>query len=74
MADLRSIGTVVELYEIDNSFYPVESSETDLTSASVVALVEPLYIQRLPVNDGWRFSFRFLSTSTTYTGKYWPLV
>lgn len=67
MADLRSVGTAIEEYQIDNSFYPVETAETDLPTSAIVALVSPVYIRRLPADDGWNFSLRFQSSFVTYT-------
>jgi type II secretion system protein G len=49
MADLRSIGTSIEEYSIDNNFYPngrtsISTLEQDVT---------PSYIRKLPERDGW---------------------
>ncbi len=49
MADLRSIGTAVESYSIDNNIYPVGG---DL--ATVDDSLQPLYIKVLPTVDGWQ--------------------
>ena len=67
MADLRTVATVVEQYEIDNSFYPLEAAEADLTSATLRTVLQPVYIRRLPIEDGWNFSLRYQSSSLTYT-------
>ena len=67
MADLRSIGTAIEQYEIDNSFYPAEASETDVASSTMPAQVEPTYIRQLPTVDGWSFALRYVSTTVSYT-------
>jgi len=48
MADMRSIGTAVESYAIDNNRYPVGA-----TLAAVETSLEPIYIKVLPTNDGW---------------------
>jgi type II secretion system protein G len=48
MADMRSIGTSVEAYAVDNNIYP--------TAADINALetqLEPVYIKNLPEEDGW---------------------
>jgi len=48
MADMRSIGTAVEAYSVDNNIYP--------TAANIAALqpvIEPVYIKKLPQSDGW---------------------
>ena len=63
MADLRSIGTAVESYNIDNNFYP--------TAASVAALagvLEPVYIKNMPEEDGWGNTMVYTpSSGTGYT-------
>ena len=48
MADLRSMGTAVEAYSVDNNIYP--------TAANILAaqpVLEPVYIKKLPLSDGW---------------------
>ncbi len=49
MADLRSVGTAVESYSIDNNNYPKAGS----TFATLTGAVEPLYIRKAPIKDGW---------------------
>ncbi len=62
MADLRSIATAIESYSIDNSTYPAASS-----LATLVPLVEPIYIKTLPLVDGWGRSYTIDSTPVQYT-------
>ncbi len=62
MADLRSIATAIESYSIDNSTYPAASS-----LATLVPLVEPIYIKALPLTDGWSRSYAIDSTPVQYT-------
>jgi general secretion pathway protein G len=62
MADLRSLGTAVESYSIDNSFYPVA---TDM--ASLETSVEPIYIRTAPEDDGWGHTFTVSSATGEYT-------
>jgi type II secretion system protein G len=62
MADLRSMGTAIEEYSIDNNFYPVANSVTTLG-----AQVSPSYIRQLPPNDGWGNAFSVDSIATLYT-------
>ncbi len=65
MADIRSIGTALESYAIDNNFYP---TETDInTLASAADSVAPIYIKVMPLQDGWRHNFYVNSTTTGYT-------
>ena len=44
MADLRSMGTAIEEYSIDNNFYPVANS----TWPALETEVSPSYIRALP--------------------------
>jgi len=62
MADLRSIGTAVESYSIDNNFYPVAAAMTTLET-----FVEPVYIRTAPLNDGWARSFQVAAVALEYT-------
>ena len=49
MADIRSVGTAVESYSIDNNNYP----KAGTIYATLTAAVEPLYIKQAPTLDGW---------------------
>ena len=62
MADMRSIGTAIESYAVDNNVYPVAA-----TSAALAPTVEPTYITSMPLNDGWNYAFQVTSTTTAYT-------
>ncbi len=70
MADMRSIGTAVESYAVDNNFYP-----RGLTwGATLTAALAPIYIKTIPGNDGWNNTWVFASsangslyTITSYT-------
>lgn len=62
MADLRSIGTAIEAYSIDNNQYPVVT-----TMPTLEAVVEPLYIRTAPQNDGWGRTFVVSCASGEYT-------
>ena len=48
MADMRSIGTAVEAYAVDNNIYPTAASMT-----AAQPFLEPIYIKKLPLQDGW---------------------
>jgi general secretion pathway protein G len=66
MADIRSIGTAVESYAIDNNFYPTAS---DIATLALPATnVAPIYIRTLPTQDGWRHNFYVSSTATAPSG------
>src|SRR4029077_21244414 len=62
MADLRSIGTAVESYAVDNNVYPVAA-----TAATLVTSVQPVYIKSMPTADGWANTFTVDSITTQYT-------
>jgi general secretion pathway protein G len=63
MADMRSIGTAVESYAVDNNVYPVAAS-----AATLKTLVEAgNYMKNMPVNDGWSHAFQVNSDTTEYT-------
>ena len=62
MADLRSMGTAIEEYSIDNNFYPVA-----LTVSALEDQVSPSYIRTLPPNDGWGLGFEVASAASLYT-------
>ena len=64
MADLRSIGTAIEEYSIDNNFYPVAASIADLEAPDMLT---PSYIRKLPERDGWGTDIAVESTSGDYT-------
>jgi type II secretion system protein G len=68
MADMRSIGTAVESYAVDNNFYPRNQSTIPTT------LISPIYIKTTPATDGWNNAWVFASnangsqyTITSYT-------
>jgi len=65
MADLRTIGTALESYAIDNNYYPVAGDIGTL--AAPATNVVPIYIRTMPQNDGWRNAFYCSSTTTGYT-------
>ena len=49
MADMRSIGTAVESYAVDNNVYPVAT-----TSAALKSIIEAgAYMKNMPTADGW---------------------
>ena len=63
MADMRSLGTAVESYAVDNNVYPVVA-----TAAALKTVVEAgAYIKNMPTADGWSNTFVVDSVSTQYT-------
>jgi len=64
MADMRAIGTTCEVYAVDNNVYPAGQRLSD-----IVALVEPIYIKKLPLRDAWGNEFIYLTDSEMK--NYW---
>ena len=62
MADLRTIATAVESYNVDNSAYP---AATDVSSLS--PSIRPVYLDSVPPKDGWGHAFVIQSVSLRYT-------
>ena len=62
MADLRSLGTAVESYSIDNSYYPVAATMNALETS-----VEPIYIRTAPETDGSGHTFIVSAATGEYT-------
>lgn len=65
MADIRTIGTAIEAYAVDNSQYPEETADSIANALAVH--IEPTYVKRAPRNDGWNFDMRAVSTLTGYS-------
>src|SRR2546428_6919982 len=55
MADIRSVGTAVEEYALDNNFYPIQATQGNL-NPTITEAIEPVYIKVAPSNDGWNQS------------------
>jgi general secretion pathway protein G len=63
MADMRSLGTAVESYAVDNNVYP---QVTD--AATLKSVVEAgAYMKNMPTTDGWSNTFQVASATTQYT-------
>ena len=63
MADMRSIGTAVESYAVDNNVYPAVN-----TIAALQTIVEAgAYIKNMPAADGWSNTFGVTSATNEYT-------
>ncbi len=65
MADLRSIGTAVEAFKIDNRAYP-GPTEGFVPVAQLRAQVEPSYIRSLPLADAWGNALLYWSDGSRY--------
>ena len=62
IADMRSIGTGVEAYAVDNNVYPAAAS-----AAVLKGFIEPIYMKTMPQADGWSNAFVVTATATEYT-------
>ena len=62
MADLRSLGTAVETYAVDNNDYPSATTMSGLATE-----IEPTYIRTAPDADGWSNTFSVDSDPSEYT-------
>ncbi len=62
MADMRSIGTAVQMYDIDYSLFPVDGTP----SATLVTLLQPFTKMQLPARDRWMHNYGYHSDSLTW--------
>ena len=62
MADMRSLGTSIESYAVDNNFYPKGMSS--IAAAALSTHVSPIYIKTVPTTDGWNNVWDCDSTAT----------
>jgi general secretion pathway protein G len=61
MADLRTLGTMVEAYAVDNGVNPVGADIDDLQ------LLVPIYTDDLTVEDGWGHHLIYDGSPQDYT-------
>jgi general secretion pathway protein G len=66
MSDMRTIGTAVEAYAVDHSFYPIATTVTEMKNS-----LDGPYIKSAPPRDGWGTAFEVTSTSTDYSLVSW---
>ena len=62
MADMRSLGTSVESYAVDNNFYP--KGMASIAAAALSTHVSPIYIKTVPTTDGWNNAWDCDSSAT----------
>src|SRR5213083_857462 len=62
MADIRSVGTAVEEYAIDNNFYPIQPAQGPIAT-TIAVLLEGPYIKVTPKTDGWNFDINYGSAA-----------
>lgn len=65
VAELRSIGTAVESFAVDNNVYPGPAVPIDAV-LRIVADFEPLYVRVLPEVDPWGNPYHFWSDTQHY--------
>ncbi len=65
MADLRSIGTAIEEFSIDNNVYPGPTAGW-VSVDKIESSVAPIYIRKLPALDGWGHSIMVWSDGNNY--------
>jgi len=65
MADMRTIGTSIEGFAIDNERYP-EPTDGWVGIEVLVQDLEPVYVAELPKVDGWGNPYRFWSDGVKY--------
>lgn len=66
MADMRAIGTAAEAFAVDNNRYPSAGSSVGVITNDL----EPTYIKKLPVNDGWGTGFDYKVDQATNAQQY----
>lgn len=66
MADMRAIGTAVEAYAVDNNKYPDSASNVSVITDDV----EPIYIKKVPTQDGWAHAFDYVSAPSGSAQSY----
>lgn len=54
MADMRTIASAVEQYQVDFNFYP---KATNGSVANLATYITPTYLKKIPVQDGWNTPF-----------------
>lgn len=57
MADMRAIGTAIEAFAVDYNRYPDDASPV----STIATVIEPVYIKKLPLQDGWETDFNYVS-------------
>lgn len=66
MADTRAIGTAAEAFAVDNNRYPSAGSDVTVITDDL----EPTYIKKLPVKDGWGTGFDYIVDSGANAQQY----
>jgi general secretion pathway protein G len=64
MADIRTVGTVMEAFAVDNDRYPI--TDGWVPCAEIAPQVTPVYLEELPTTDGWTSPLMCLSDGRRY--------
>lgn len=64
MTDMRLIAQAVNSYAIDFSFAP---KFTTATVASLRPYLEPTYVKKIPLEDGWQHPYQYQAEGFDYT-------
>jgi general secretion pathway protein G len=71
MSDARAIATAIESYAVDYNEYPASDCSTPValftgetsvpltTAANMVTALQPSYMSKIPLTDGWGSPFRY---------------
>ena len=70
MSDMRSVGTAVESYAVDNNFYPIAKSMAAVNGGAGGMNIEPVYIKIAPTRDGWGGSMLYGSDAAGVGSDY----
>jgi type II secretory pathway pseudopilin PulG len=65
MADMRTLGTCMEAYAVDNEVYPSTGGEWKDISV-MEEFFSPVYLNSMPAADGWTRTYRVKSTERDY--------
>jgi general secretion pathway protein G len=65
MSDLRSIGTAVESYQVDNGYIPKTGNV--IVSNGLEIIVEPTFIKQVPLIDAWQTAIFYQQATDQYS-------
>jgi general secretion pathway protein G len=68
LAELRTLGTCIESYSIDNCQY---YSSAPTVARTLVPAMESTYVKKMPVVDGWGVEIRYQCLPNDYTFVSW---
>jgi general secretion pathway protein G len=73
MADIRSIATAIESYQVDFNFFPKGLTAGGTIRTEGPAYLTPTYIKRIPGEDGWNQPICAQSNAAGTTYSVWSL-